>query len=53
MGFSHINLNLPIYSYVPLIDQLTPIGFIPLGTSIRTQNILKYKDSNYLFIGQC
>ena len=46
---SHIKLNLYIYSYVPLVDQLTPMG-IPLSASIGTQ---KHKDFNYPFIASC
>ena len=49
----HIKLKLSIYSYVPLVDQLTPMGFIPLGASIETQAMLEYKDSNYLFTVCC
>ena len=49
-NLSHIKLKFSIYSCVSLVDQLTPIGFIPLGASIRTQTMLEYKDSNYLFI---
>ena len=49
-NLSHIKLKFSIYSYVPLVDQLTPMGFIHLGTSTGTQTTLEYKDSNYLFI---
>ena len=39
-----------MYSFVPLVDQLIPMGLILLGTSTRTQTTLEYKDSNYPFI---
>ena len=52
-SLSHIKLKFSIYSYVPLVDQVTPIGFIPLDAFIGTQTILEYKDSNYLFIAPC
>ena len=52
-SLSHIKLKISIYSYIPLVDQLTPMGFIPLGSSIGTQTMLKYKDSNYVFITPC
>ena len=41
LQFSHINLNFFAYSFVPLVDQLTPICFNPLGASIRTQITLE------------
>ena len=47
---NHIKLKLSIYSCVPFVDQLTPMEFISLGTSIGTQTMLEYKDSNYCFI---
>ena len=49
-NLSHIKLKFSIYSFVHLIDQLTPMGFIILGTFTRTQTMLKYKDFNYHFI---
>ena len=49
-NLNHIKLKLSIYTYVPLVGQLTPMGFIPLGAYIGTQTMLEYKDSNYLFI---
>ena len=49
-SLSHIKLKFSIYSYVLLVDQRTPMGFTPLGTSTGTQTMLEYKDSNYLFI---
>ena len=52
-NLSHIKLKLSIYFHVPLVDQLTPMGFISLGASIGTQTMLEYKDSNYLFIAHC
>ena len=38
---SHININFSIYSFVSLVDQLTPMGFIPLGASTGTQTTLE------------
>ena len=52
-SLSHIKLKISIYSYIPLVDQLTPMGFILLDTFTGTQTILEYKDSNYLFIAPC
>ena len=49
----HIKLKLSIYSCVPLVDQLTPMGFIPFGASIGIKTMLEYKHSNYLFIAHC
>ena len=46
-GLSHIKLKLSIYYFILLVDQLTPMGFIPLGVSIATQSMLEYKDCNY------
>ena len=40
-----IILKLSIYSYLSLVDQLTPMGFIPLGAFKGTQPMLEYKDS--------
>ena len=50
---SHIKLNISIYSFVPFVNQLTPMSFILLGDSIRTHTMLEYKDSNYPFIALC
>ena len=50
---SHIKLKLSIYSFVPIIDQLTPMGFILSGASRGTQIMLEYKDSNYTFRAPC
>ena len=47
-SLSHIKLKFSIYSCVPLVGQLTPMGFIHLGVSMGTQTILEYKDSNYV-----
>ena len=33
---SHIKLNPSIYFVVPLVDQLTPMGFIPSSAFTRT-----------------
>ena len=38
---THINLNFSIYSFVLLVEQLTPMGFIPLGASTGTQTTLE------------
>ena len=38
---NHLNLNLFIYSFVPFVDQLPLMGFIPSGASTRTQTTLK------------
>ena len=46
-NISHIKLKLSIDFCVPLVDQLTSMGFIPLGASTGTQTMLEYKDSNY------
>ena len=35
-SFSHIKLKLSNYSCVPLVDQLIPMGFIPLSASTGT-----------------
>ena len=45
-SLNHIKLKFSIYSYGPLVDQLTPMGFIPLGASIGTQTMLEYKYTN-------
>ena len=52
-SLSHIKLNLSIYSCVLFANQLTLMGFIPLGASTRTQTMLEYKNSNYLSIDPC
>ena len=41
-SLNHIKLKFSIYSYGPLVDQLTPMGFIPLSASIGTQTMLEY-----------
>ena len=38
---NHLNLNLSIYSFLPFVDQLPLMGFIPSGASTRTQTTLK------------
>ena len=52
-NISHIKLKLSISSYVPFVNQLTPMDFIPLGASIGIQTMLEYKNSNYLFKAPC
>ena len=38
---SHIKINFSIYSFVPLVDQLTPMGFISSGACTGTQTTLE------------
>ena len=44
---SHININFFIYFFLSLLDQLTPMGFIPSGASTGTQMITTKK---YYFV---
>ena len=53
LELSHIKLNSSTYSFVPLIDLLISMSFIPLGASTGTQTTLEYKDSNFPFIAPC
>ena len=50
---SHIKLNPSIYFVVPLVDQLTPMGFIPSSAFTRTLTMLENKDSNSSLIAPC